>query len=111
MQIVSCAEDRGRGLAVKSESLSRNEENSVRKSSERVELGGEAKDMLDVFLGPLLRKTAEEKKPEINLNMERDGGGSELLLPGRGRDILGLERETVKRKVSLRDRVALYLDT
>ncbi|CAA7403931.1 unnamed protein product [Spirodela intermedia] len=61
-----------------------------------------AKDMLDVFLGPLLRKPVEARIPEITQDATTVGGGCSVL---HGNSILEDEEVRIlKRKSSLRDK-------
>ncbi|XP_078442171.1 uncharacterized protein LOC144711907 [Wolffia australiana] len=90
------------------DSLSRNErENNAQDSREGIE---PARDMLDVFLGPLLRKPVEAGRVDLCSWVEKEGKESFLSLPMSGNPLGEEERRAVKRKTSLRDKVAPYLD-
>ncbi|XP_009799095.1 uncharacterized protein [Nicotiana sylvestris] len=65
-------------------------------------------DMLDVFLGPLLKKTHEEKRVELvredMMSLAHDLNKKNQSDPSEGHPVL------VKKKSSLKDKVALLLD-
>ncbi|OIT05508.1 PREDICTED: uncharacterized protein LOC109243683 [Nicotiana attenuata] len=64
-------------------------------------------DMLDVFLGPLLKKTHEERRVELvreDMSLAYDLNKKKQIEPSEGQPVL------VKKKSSLKDKVALLLD-
>ncbi|PHT54064.1 hypothetical protein CQW23_08526 [Capsicum baccatum] len=64
-------------------------------------------DMLDLFLGPLLKKTREEKRVELvreEMTLARDLNEKARNDPSEDRPVL------VKKKSSLKDKVSLFLD-
>lgn len=64
-------------------------------------------DMLDLFLGPLLKKTHEEKRVELvreEMSLARDQNKNNRNDPSEDRPVL------VKKKSSLKDKVSLFLD-
>ncbi|KAH0757038.1 hypothetical protein KY290_020531 [Solanum tuberosum] len=64
-------------------------------------------DMLDLFLGPLLKKTHEEKRVELvreEMSLARDLNKKTRSNPSEDRPVM------VKKKSSLKDKVSLFLD-
>lgn len=64
-------------------------------------------DMLDLFLGPLLKKTHEEKRVELvreEMSLVRDLNKKTRSNPSEDRPVM------VKKKSSLKDKVSLFLD-
>ncbi|GMJ13394.1 hypothetical protein HRI_005008600 [Hibiscus trionum] len=69
--------------------------------------GDPAQDMLDLFLGPWLKKTAEEKRSEFVM---RDLTFSNELGKGTRNDVKEETIPLTKKKCTLRDKVAMLLD-
>lgn len=70
--------------------------------------GDPAQDMLDLFLGPLLRKPSEEKKTDSvveNAAFSQDFG-----IQSENNTVREVIAPPVKKKSSLKDRVAMFLD-
>ncbi|KAK6252094.1 hypothetical protein QUC31_013814 [Theobroma cacao] len=69
--------------------------------------GDPAQDMLDLFLGPLLKKTAEEKRTEF---FTKDLAFANELGKGSQNDVKEETAPLTKKKSTLRDKVAMLLD-
>ncbi|KAK8655742.1 hypothetical protein V6N13_108309 [Hibiscus sabdariffa] len=69
--------------------------------------GDPTQDMLDLFLGPLLKKTVEEKRSEFIM---RDPTFSNELGKGGRNDVKEEAIPLTKKKCTLRDKVAMLLD-
>ncbi|XVE91791.1 hypothetical protein REPUB_Repub01dG0042100 [Reevesia pubescens] len=75
--------------------------------SSTIRTGDPAQDMLDLFLGPLLKKTVEEKRTEF---ITRDLTFSNEFGKGSQNDVKEETAPLTKKKCTLKDKVAMLLE-
>ncbi|XP_031090705.1 uncharacterized protein LOC115995733 isoform X2 [Ipomoea triloba] len=72
--------------------------------------GSPAQDMLNLFLGPLLKKTQEEKEVEVARDDIYFAYDRDLKSSNRNVDLKDLSAPLAKKKSSLKDKVAMLFD-